>query len=338
MKPRDRDFVETNDGLLFCIVGYLHPDDRYTAYLKYVPEKGGKWSRGETQYIRVLPYYHVSQVENFYSYLEKNYSDYLYDCPVRNIQVSTVPKADVKQYYNPRERLKSLFEDPKDKLEYKLQELVTILSCLSGLDIDDFGVTGSILTSSHNTEFSDMDITVYGLEATRKLKNMILEIRGTDQLIQPFSASKKETWSKSRANIFPLGPREFMDFAEKRWNYGFFRDTYFSIHAIRTDEEITETYGDRTHIPLNTVQGDAEISDSSESIFLPAIYKLRDVELEGENFPITSLASFESIFCDMFADDDRISFSGKLEKISDGTYQVVIGGAGSTPSYIKKYV
>ena len=338
MKPKDRDFIETIDKLLFCIVGYLHPPDRYTAYLKYVPNKDGQWSRGETQYKRILPYYHVSQVENSYRYLDKHYPDYLYNCPVRNIRVSTVPKTEVKQYYSPQERLKSIFEDPPDKLEYKLQELITVLSCLSGLDNDDFGVTGSILTSSHNIEFSDMDITVYGMEASRILKKMILDKRGTDQLIQPFSLANRESWSKSRSKIFPLDPQEFMTFAEKRWNYGYFQGTYFSIHSVRTDEEITENYGDRTYTPLYVVQGEAVISDSSESIFLPAIYKLEDVKLVGEDLPVTSLISFESIFCDMFNEGDRVSFSGKLENISDGTYQIVIGGAGSTTSYIKKYV
>ena len=68
-KPKDKDFIETIEGLLFCVVGYLHPPDRYTAYLKYVPSEGGKWKRGETRYARVLPYYHVSQVENTYGFL-----------------------------------------------------------------------------------------------------------------------------------------------------------------------------------------------------------------------------------------------------------------------------
>jgi len=58
----------------------------------------------------------------------------------------------------------------------------------------------------------------------------------------------------------------------------------------------------------------------------------------GEDLPVTSLISFESIFGDMFGEGDRVLFSGKLENISDGTYQIVIGGAGSTASYIKKYV
>ena len=41
--PKDRDFVETADGLIWCSVGYLHPHDRYTAYLKYTPAETRRW-------------------------------------------------------------------------------------------------------------------------------------------------------------------------------------------------------------------------------------------------------------------------------------------------------
>ena len=40
--PKDRDFVETAEGFFFCLVGYLHPPDRYTAYLKYTPAESGR--------------------------------------------------------------------------------------------------------------------------------------------------------------------------------------------------------------------------------------------------------------------------------------------------------
>src|SRR5947199_7270211 len=42
-RPKDRDFVETREGFFFCLVGYVHPPDRYLAYLKYTPAAAGKW-------------------------------------------------------------------------------------------------------------------------------------------------------------------------------------------------------------------------------------------------------------------------------------------------------
>ena len=173
-KPKDRDFVETVEGLIFCIVGYLHPPDRYTAYLKYVPDPEGRWSREGTKFARVLPYYHVSQVEGTYGLLREHYPRYIYKCPVMNITVSSVPRDSVKMYYRPRKRLRSiLIGGPKDGLEKKLAGLTAHLCEVSGLSEHDLGVTGSILTRSHSIEFSDIDLTVYGQEASAKLKRAI---------------------------------------------------------------------------------------------------------------------------------------------------------------------
>ncbi len=70
MKPKDRDFIRTVDDHLFCVVGYLHPPDGYTAYLKYVPSTDGKWGKNRRRYSRTLPFYHVSQVENTYRFIK----------------------------------------------------------------------------------------------------------------------------------------------------------------------------------------------------------------------------------------------------------------------------
>jgi predicted nucleotidyltransferase len=340
-RPKDRDFVETVEGLIFCVVGYLHPPDRYTAYLKYAPSDEGRWSRDETTYRRVIPYYHVSQVENTYDLLRERYPQYLHACPVRNITVSSVPKAHVREYYRPRERLQSILEEPGDELEWKLSDLTAILCGLSGLDPADLGVTGSMLTRNHNPEFSDIDLTVHGMKASRRFKETILETRKEESVIQPYNAAKKEIWSRSRADIFALNLDDLMDLAERRWNYGVFSDTYFSIHPVRTDDEIEEEYGENTYHQVGEAEGKGIISDASESIYLPSIYKAKDVELEGRgSVDIGRIVSYEGLFCDMFDPGDAVEFRGILERVTgkENGHRIVIGGAGSRPSYIKRAV
>ena len=337
-KPKDRDFVEAVEGLIFCVVGYLHPPDRVTAYLKYVPVAEGKWRRGETAYARVIPYYHVSQVENTYGFLGERHPEYLYDCPVRNITVSSVPRDRIKAYYRPRERLESIMKDPGDGLEFKLRDLVTILSGLAGLDVKDFGVTGSILTGSHSPEFSDIDLTVYGREASTALREALRETRRNGGVIQPFNASKREAWSRGREGRFPLGFGELMEFAERRWNYGVYMDTYFSVHPVRTDPEIIEEYGESTYTSIGSVRGSATVADASEAIYLPAVYGLEGVETDSGP-EVAEVASYEGLYADMFYPGERIEFSGILERVEGerSIHRVVVGGAGSEPSYIKRH-
>ena len=205
-KPKDRDFIETKEGLILCVVGYLHPPDRYTAYLKYVPDKDGNWSRNEIRYSRAIHYYHVSQVEHTYDYLRESHPSYIYHCPVRNITISSVPHNCVEAYYRPRNRMAEILESPDDELEWKLKDLTTILKGLSGLRNQDIGITGSILTQSHNPEFSDIDLTVYGQVAAQSLKKALIETRRNQGVIQPFNAAKKRLWSESRSERFSLNP------------------------------------------------------------------------------------------------------------------------------------
>ncbi|MCW4049638.1 MAG: nucleotidyltransferase domain-containing protein [Candidatus Bathyarchaeota archaeon] len=336
MKPKDRDFIETTDGHLFCVVGYLHPPDGYTAYLKYIPSVDGKWGKEGARYTRTLPFYHVSQVENTYRYLKENYPQYLYDCPVRNITLSWIPKTSVKHYYQPVEKLNQIrSRGANDALEQKLLDLRDVLSGEAGTE--SLGVTGSILTGIHNPEFSDIDLTVYGHDASMKVKEALVKLKGEADVIQPIPPIELERWVNNRAERFPLNVNDLHRIARKRWNYGYIDGTYFSVHPTRTDNEITETYGDNTYQRLGYGMGNAKITDASNSIYLPAKYSLRDVELETGDEEIEEIVSYEGLYGGVFEEGDRIEFKGVIEEVKgkDRYLRLVVGGAGSTDGYIR---
>lgn len=331
MKPKDRDFIQTVDDHLFCVVGYLHHPDGYTAYLKYMPSTDGKWGKDGRRYSRTLPFYHVSQVENTYRYIKEKYPQYLYDCPVRNITVSWVPKSHVNQYYYPKEKLQEIMSrGANDSLEQQLTDLSTVLQEKAGIK-NSLGVTGSILTGTHNPSFSDIDLTVHGYDASRKVIDALRKLKDEADIVKPVTLEEKEKWTRNRAERFPLGIDDLRKIAEKRWNYGYFEDTYFSVHPTRKDEEITEDYGDNTYHRKKTVEGIATVSDSRDSIYLPAVYGVED---SGE---VSEVVSFEGLYGSLFEVGDRIRFKGVLEEIrgKDPRRRVLVGGAESPDSYMK---
>ncbi len=331
MKPKDRDFIQTVNDHLFCVVGYLHPPDGYTAYLKYMPSPDGKWGKNGQRYNRTIPFYHVSQVENTYRYLKEKHPQYLFDCPVRNITISWVPKSHVKQYYHPRERLWEIMSmGAKDLLEQKLLNLIVLLEKKTGIK-NSLGVTGSILTGTHNPSFSDIDLTVHGYDASRKLIEALRELKEEADLVKPVTPEEKERWVKNRAGRFSLSIEDLRNIAEKRWNYGYFEGTYFSVHPTRTDEEITEDYGDNTFYRKKGVEGTATVSDNRDSIYLPAVYEVEDSD------EVSEVVSFEGLYGSLFQVGDRIRFKGVLEEIrgKDPRHRVLVGGAGSPDDYIK---
>lgn len=336
MKPKDRDFIQTVDDHLFCVVGYLHPPEGYTAYLKYVPSPDGKWGKDGQRYSRTLLFYHVSQVENTYRYLKEEYPQYLYDCPVRNITTSWVPKSHVTEYYYPMEKLHEIrTRGANDPLEQKLIDLSTLLEEKVGIN-GSLGVTGSILTRTHNPSFSDIDLTVYGYGASSRLMEALRELKEEADIVKPVTSEEKKGWIKNRAERFPLSIDDLRMIAEKRWNYGYFEGTYFSVHPTKNDEEITESYGDNTYHRKEIVEGTAVVSDNGDSIYLPAVYGVDNVEIEGSG-EVSEVVSFEGLYGSLFEVGDRIWFKGVLEEIrgKNPRHRVLVGGAGSPDSYIK---
>jgi predicted nucleotidyltransferase len=334
-KPKDRDFIETIDGYLFCVLGYLHPPDGYTAYLKYITSKNGKWERNGTKYDRSIPYYQVSQVEKTYKYLKNNHPEYLFQCKVRNIEISWVPKKRVKRYYYPRNRLNEIqIRGPKDPLEDKLLQLTNIFTSSSVIP-GSFGVTGSILTETHNPKFSDIDITVYGKKESHTLKEALLDLKQESKDILGMTKRQKHEWVQNRRGKFQLSTEDLWRIVDRRWNYGYFKDVYFSVHPTYLDEEINENYGDNVYNRIKEVCGTAVVTDSTDSIFNPATYKVSECSPLPD---VSEIVSFEGIFGGLFEEGDRIKFKGVLEEIKGKNphKRVIIGGAASKNSYIKR--
>jgi predicted nucleotidyltransferase len=325
-KPKDRDFIETKEGMFFCMTDYLHPPDKYTAYLKYSPAPVGKWKGEEIHYRRELEYYHVSQVADTIAYLEQNYPYYVHHCPVRDIKFSMIPREYVKNYYVPEQRLQEILEIPRDPLEEEVCAFVSEIIACTGIKEEDFGVTGSILLGIHNPEFSDIDLLVYGLENAAKVRAALKE--GRSAQIRSVAGETLEEWCASIAKHFPLSYEEARYLAGRRWNYGFFGDRYFSIHPTRTDDEIRENYGDRSYRERGTARIRAIASDASEALFMPALYKVEEVEvIEGQVdvLPLREVVSFEGLYRDVVDTGAEIEIRGKLESVNEQYYRLVIG-------------
>jgi predicted nucleotidyltransferase len=330
-KPKDRDFFRTREGMLFCVTGYLHPPDRYTAYLKYSPAPVGKWKRGEISYRREMAYYHVSKVADTIAYLEASYPQYVHDCPVRGIRFSMVPHEYVSQYYLPEQRLREILETPRDPLEEEVCAFVSKIVAITGVETSDLGITGSILLGTHNPQFSDIDLIVYGLENSRKVRAALKE--GRSARIRPVAGRTLEEWCASVAEHFSLKYGEARYLAGRRWNYGFFEGRYFSIHPTRKDEEIRENYGDRIYRGQGMVKIRAVVTDACQSLFMPALYRVERVEVieweagmqRAAPLLLQEVVSYEGLYRDVVDDGEEIEARGKLEHVGDGTYRLVIG-------------
>jgi uncharacterized protein len=322
--PKDRDFVETIEGLFFCVVGYLHPPDRYVAYLKYTPASGGKWARGEVAYRRELPYYHVRHVHRTLAWLEAEHPRYLWTDPATGLRFSHVPVSAVTRHYLPERRLAEIVAAPQDPLERETRDLATLLAGRAGLPLAAFGVSGSILLGLHDPAFSDIDLLVYGAECAQRLRAVIDSLGDAGLVALP--DDRRARWRADTASRFGLDADAVAELDRRRWHYRLFRGRYVSLHATRADEEIREAYGERRYAPLGPAVAEARVTDAEESVFLPAVYRVADVRwLDGGSGALDEVVSFEGLYCGAADAGDRIGVVGHLEAERGGSRRLVVG-------------
>jgi predicted nucleotidyltransferase len=121
-------------------------------------------------------------------------------------------------------------------------------------------------------------------------------------------------------------------FASRRWNYGFYRNRYFSIHPTRKDDEIKERYLDNIYKDEGEATIRATVSDARESLFMPALYRIEDVEtIEGGAGAqlaaptLRQVISYEGLYRDIVDSGERIEAKGKLESVTGRYYRLLVG-------------
>jgi predicted nucleotidyltransferase len=343
---RDRDFIRSKESFFFCVVGPYHPSNRVIAYVKYMPSDAGKWKDKRTHYQRVMRAYTIPNLLETFSLLRRRHSQYLFCSELYGITMTAVPHKYIAQHYKPEEKLTQILQAThKDALQEKLAEFVKFLSKKSGVAMGFFGVTGSILLDIHNPEFSDIDVTIYGLRNSLALKKALAQIYAEPSSpIKRFESTILDEWCRKKTEHFPLSFEDAKRIYKRKWNIGLFDGTLFSIHPAKLEEELTEKYGDKSFHSEGQVTVRAMVADDSESLFLPCVYRVRDAEvLEGtpKSVDVEEVVSYESLYDSLAQTGEELIAKGKLEHVLDNrngrTYHRLLVGSpeGKGEEYIK---
>lgn len=336
---RDRDFIESANGLIFCVIGNVHPRDYIVAYLKYVANMESsirvKWSRDGVMYGRILPFYSAIGVKNVMDFLRKSYPEYIRFDEYRGIELIEVPKNSVLTHYKPEERLSEILKEPKDPLETLALEIVTKISEESNVPLKYFGVTGSILLKIHNAQYSDIDLVVYGVENSYKVREALKKLyRDSRSGFSLPSGEILEVWAREITRVHPLTIDEAKTLYSKyKWNRALYKGRQFSIHPVKLENEVDEVWEQKRfrYKGLATIR--ARVIESKDAIFMPAIYVVDNVRvLEGVDIAnkITYVVSYEGLYIDLAKDGEEIIAMGKVEEVEDMKknetyYQLTIG-------------
>ncbi len=319
------------------MVGEVHPPGRAFAYLKYVLSKAEKARR-------VLRFYSVPHVEETMRMLEDRYPEYMFQDEFSGLRFPAVPAGRVKVHHKPEDGIRRITEAPRDPLEEKASRLAVLLSEKAGVPLGNFGVTGSILLGIHSLAYSDIDLIVYGLKESLKVKEALQSLYGeAESGIEKIRGERLRRWCEEKARLHPLTFQEAEEVYRRTWNRGVYRGTFFSVHPVKADWEVKEAYGDRKLKGEGIVEAEATILDASESIFLPAVYRIGEVKVSAgpEAGEIVELVSFEGLYGGIFAEGERVKVRGLLERVEslkdDVVYRRILVGsrAAGGRDYVK---
>ncbi|MHA2059045.1 MAG: hypothetical protein ACW979_15610, partial [Candidatus Thorarchaeota archaeon] len=165
---RDRDIFHDVEGRVFVVLGYIQPSNRILSFLKYVPDSSGEWQSGDIKYKRIfwgrIFWGSVTSTVDGMSLLPHNY---IVKDPHFSTDLLEPPKTNVAKYFSPEIRLKEIIESgSKDSLEELAKRGAETLHDALGIQYDHIGVAGSILWQGHNLEKSDINMNIYGFDAS----------------------------------------------------------------------------------------------------------------------------------------------------------------------------
>ena len=324
---RDGDAVATTHGLIFYVFGYEHPPDRYPGFLKYVPEGLAAkfdidwlpytWNYRGTTLVRPTEIYDPKTYPLLIESFRANLPEYIYHDPGLDRPMITIPHALIEEAYVPSEQLKALADrGPRDPLEERAIELLSLISETIGVPMEDLGVHGSISLGTHH-EGSDIDLSVYGARNYAEAKRALLTLEERGR--------------------FTLKRDDRID--AKRLNRGLYGGIDVVVNATRKRSEVT--HQQRTYRPLGSAEIEATCTSTGEAAFRPATYGIEDTRPLRPSHPrapeATEIVSMIGMYRDIAEPGETLRARGTLEEASSptrGRWIMLVVGSGQPGEYI----
>jgi len=324
MRAREGDFVDSTDGLLFDVKGLLHPPDRVVAYLRYYPAGRGTRFRDRVRYVKV---YDLAERRLL---LEKRWPRYLYYDEMQGRELQGVPIDRIRALHLPGERLATLLHSRrKDAMEASATRLVKALSEDSGVALDCFGISGSLLVGLHRRN-SDLDIIVYGAAAARRVQRTLSDLLEENRVFHAYGPRDLRRLYLRRSLGDALTRRDFERQERRKLFQGRFLSHEYFVRCVKSWKEITEHYGDVKCAPIGECAVSAEVVGDEESLLTPCRYLLGHVGILGGDTARVprEVMSFRGRFAEQARKGERVFARGRLERVrSRGSdyYRLVVG-------------
>ncbi|TDQ52885.1 hypothetical protein [Actinorugispora endophytica] len=315
---RDRDYLLADHGMVFKVIGDIHPDTHYLGYVKYHPSPlGDRRLFGRT-------YRQNTVVPKSFGILADHADHYVYSDALGCV-ITGVPKGRVRGHYSCRAALARLHAAPAQAAHVPVgEDLIAIIKAITANgDQDLFGVTGSFLVGCF-TAASDIDLVCYGEAGYRAARRLFDD----ESLVVPYEGALAQQLYRRRAKYLVGSGFGALMRQEQRKFQGITAGAgaHINCEPLRTDSDAaSQRIGAMKEI--GEIQLIAEVTDHSQGLLTPAVYgiSVRDVLGATVDDPerlaprVTHAFSQVGAHTGAFRVGDRLYLSGRLVHFGEGT-------------------
>lgn len=331
IRAREGDFLETTEGLIFDVKGLSHPAGRIIAFLRYYPKISGIRVRDGIHYEKIY------SLDERYTFLGKNYPQYLFYDRISDETLQGVPTENIKKIYRPEEFVKRLIRrnqlqggESDSPVLKKSLNMLKLIHAQAGIDYDKMGISGSVLVNLESDK-SDIDLIIYDSKNARRLYESLSKIhKDQREVIHPYSETEIMNLYKFRGKESNLNLQEFAKIERRKKLQGIYNGTEYYIRCIKDRDEILQKYEEIQYKSIGRGTLSGVITDDTEAILTPCRYLIKVSKMEGVNFSgkIQEIASFRGRFCEQARKREKVRAAGKVELVKsrgEEYYRLLIG-------------
>ncbi|MCW4003545.1 MAG: hypothetical protein NWE95_06500 [Candidatus Bathyarchaeota archaeon] len=338
LRAREGDLIKTKSNVIFDVKGTVHPKDKVIAFPRFIPQPEGTRKDKDATYGKVY------SLSDRFRYLQENHPDLIVFDPVFGETLCEVPAEQISEHYQPTEKLASLRTSKRlTALENKALQLATALKEKADIPWSSIGISGSIMAGL-TTEKSDIDPIVSGVENCRKAYGALQDLlQDENSQFKPYTKQELQILFDFRSKDTHMSFEDFVSIESRKAFQGMFMGTDFFVRFVKDYHEITEQYGDVHYKNSGYIKIVANIAGTSDALFTPCTYKLRDVQVvDGPKLePITEISSFRGRFCQQATVGETVEAQGKIELVTDNKsknehYRLILGNKPSDYMVLKR--
>ncbi len=344
LKLRDRDAIQTHEGIIFRVMGYSHPKDSYICDAEYASANIFKSTDLRAPRTGKNQTFYKFYNDEGWKLISSQFQKYtVYHAMLRR-KVIGINQTDIVQVRKPEERLQELLKPPpKDELIAATLQVLNTVTKKSGLKSQNFGVFGSMLHSFHHPKLSDIDLVVYGKKENQKIRKTLQTLYQEKASSFRNEFESKQVMSGKQWRFKNFTVEDFVWHQRRKQIYGLYEDKASGrtikaeFEPVKAWREIKSEYDAQTRIERKGwARIKARVTADDEAPFIPSIYGIEPLEvLSGEKEALSASRVFS------FMEEFRLQAQKNEVVIVEGNLEEVIAPKGSfhqiTLTYCPRY-